>query len=209
MKSRAASPRRTCSSTPPPACRRRRGECAVVEDSRFGVAAARPPGCRLLATPRRRPPRASRARTLFSRRWGTSGAHLRFRVRTAAYHPLVSVRPCFPVELEAAVSVWRAANVARGAPHGAERTARIRGKLSAADALAFVALGPEIVGMALAEPGRFDEGGASSIQPFCISRWSSCILPRRKRGSAAPLSSMCLTQPARWATSGRVSGPQR
>jgi len=61
-------------------------------------------------------------------------------------------------ELEAAVGVWRAANVARGAPHGAERTERIREKLSASDALAFVALRPQIVGMALAEPGRFDDG---------------------------------------------------
>jgi len=61
-------------------------------------------------------------------------------------------------ELEAAVGVWRAANVARGAPHGAERTERIRKKLSASDALAFVALRPQIVGMALAEPGRFDDG---------------------------------------------------
>jgi GNAT superfamily N-acetyltransferase len=61
-------------------------------------------------------------------------------------------------ELEAAVGVWRAANIARGAPHGAERTARIRAKLSAPDALAFVALRPEIVGMALAEPGRLDDG---------------------------------------------------
>lgn len=63
-----------------------------------------------------------------------------------------------PHELDAAVSVWRAANVARGASHGAERTARIRAKLSASDALAFVALGPEIVGMALAEPGRCADG---------------------------------------------------
>jgi GNAT superfamily N-acetyltransferase len=63
-----------------------------------------------------------------------------------------------PNELEAAVSVWRAANVARCAPHGAERTTRIREKLSAPDALAFVALKPEIVGMALAEPGRFGDG---------------------------------------------------
>lgn len=61
-------------------------------------------------------------------------------------------------ELEAAVSVWRAANVARGAPHGAERTARIREKLPASDALPFVALRPEIIGMALAEPGRLDDG---------------------------------------------------
>lgn len=72
-----------------------------------------------------------------------------------------------PQELEAAVSVWRAANVARGAPHGAERTARIRAKLSASDALAFVALRPEIVGMALAEPGRLD-GGESELDPTLL-----------------------------------------
>lgn len=63
-----------------------------------------------------------------------------------------------PDELDSAVSVWREANVARGAPHGRERTARVRAKLSASDALAFVALRPAIVGMALAEPGRFDDG---------------------------------------------------
>ncbi len=63
-----------------------------------------------------------------------------------------------PDELDAAVSVWREANIARGAPHGQERTARIRAKLSAPDALPFVALRPGIVGMALAEPGRFDDG---------------------------------------------------
>lgn len=74
------------------------------------------------------------------------------------YDPPVSVRRMLPEELEAAVGVWRAANAARGAPHGAARTARIRTKLSASDALAFVALRPEIVGMALAEPGRLDDG---------------------------------------------------
>ena len=63
-----------------------------------------------------------------------------------------------PDELDSAVSVWREANVARGAPHGPERTARVRAKLSASDALVFVALRPGIVGMALAEPGRFDDG---------------------------------------------------
>jgi GNAT superfamily N-acetyltransferase len=70
----------------------------------------------------------------------------------------VSVRRMLPQELEAAVSVWRAANIARGAPHGAERTARIRAKISAPDALAFVALRSEIVGTALVEPGRLDDG---------------------------------------------------
>jgi GNAT superfamily N-acetyltransferase len=60
--------------------------------------------------------------------------------------------------MDAAVSVWREANIARGASHEPERTDRIRTKLLASDALAFVALRPEIVGMALAEPGRFDDG---------------------------------------------------
>src|SRR3954453_6222010 len=63
-----------------------------------------------------------------------------------------------PQELDPVVSVWREANIARGAPHGPERTARIRAKLAASDALPFVALRPGIVGMALAEPGRFDDG---------------------------------------------------
>lgn len=70
----------------------------------------------------------------------------------------VSVRRMLPEELEAAVDVWRAANIARDAPHGADRTARIRAKLSAPDALAFVALRSEIVGVSLAEPGRLDDG---------------------------------------------------
>lgn len=70
----------------------------------------------------------------------------------------MNVRSMRPHELDAAVSVWREANIARGAPHGPERTARIRAKLSAADALPFVALRPGVVGMALAEPGRFDAG---------------------------------------------------
>jgi GNAT superfamily N-acetyltransferase len=61
-------------------------------------------------------------------------------------------------ELDAAVSVWREANIARGAPHGPERTSRIREKVSDSDALPFVALRPAVVGMALAEPGRFDDG---------------------------------------------------
>lgn len=70
----------------------------------------------------------------------------------------VSARRMVPEELEAAINVWRAANIARGARHGAERTTRIRAKLLASDSLPFVALRPEIVGMALAEPGRFDDG---------------------------------------------------
>lgn len=76
----------------------------------------------------------------------------------ATYDPPVNVRRMRPTELDAAVSVWREANIARGAPHGPERTARIGAKVSASDALAFVAVRQGIVGMALAEPGRFDDG---------------------------------------------------
>ena len=83
------------------------------------------------------------------------------------YRPQMSVRRMLPEELKVAVGVWHAANVARGAPHGTERTARIREKLSASDALAFVALRPEIVGMALAEPGRLDDG-AGELDPALL-----------------------------------------
>jgi ribosomal protein S18 acetylase RimI-like enzyme len=70
-------------------------------------------------------------------------------------------------ELDAAVGVWREANIARGAPHGPKRTARVRAKLTAPDALPFVALRPGVVGMALAEPGRFD-GGAGELDPSLL-----------------------------------------
>jgi ribosomal protein S18 acetylase RimI-like enzyme len=70
-------------------------------------------------------------------------------------------------ELNAAVSVWREANIVRGAPHGAERTARVHAKLTAPDALPFVALRPGVVGMALAEPGRF-AGGAGDLDPSLL-----------------------------------------
>jgi GNAT superfamily N-acetyltransferase len=70
-------------------------------------------------------------------------------------------------ELGAAVSVWREANIARDAPHAAQRTARVRAKLTAPDGLAFVALRPDVVGMALAEPGRF-AGGAGELDPSLL-----------------------------------------
>jgi ribosomal protein S18 acetylase RimI-like enzyme len=70
-------------------------------------------------------------------------------------------------ELGAAVGVWREANIARGAPHGAQRTARIHAKLTAPDGLPFVALRPHVVGMALAEPGRF-AGGVGELDPSLL-----------------------------------------
>lgn len=47
-----------------------------------------------------------------------------------AYDLPMNVRSMRPDELDVAVSVWREANIARGAPHGPERTARIRETLS-------------------------------------------------------------------------------
>ncbi|HET6999520.1 MAG TPA: GNAT family N-acetyltransferase [Solirubrobacterales bacterium] len=76
----------------------------------------------------------------------------------------MNIREMRPHELDAAVSVWREANIARGAPHGLRRTTRIREKLSASDALPFVALRPGVVGMALAEPGRLDDGAGKLDQ---------------------------------------------
>ena len=92
-----------------------------------------------------------------------------------------------PDELDVAVSVWREANIARGAPHGLKRTARIREKLSAADALPFVSLRPGVVGMALAEPGRFG-GGAGELDPSLLHISMVFVLPEEQRsGVGLPL----------------------
>jgi ribosomal protein S18 acetylase RimI-like enzyme len=99
----------------------------------------------------------------------------------------VNIRGMRAGELEAAVAVWREANIARGAPHGPERTARIRAKLSASDALPFVALRPKIVGMALAEPGRFDDG-AGALDPSLLHVSMVFVHPAAQRtGVGLPL----------------------
>lgn len=79
----------------------------------------------------------------------------------------VKVRQMHAHELDVAVSVWREANIARGAPHGQERIDRIRSKLAAPDSLPFIALRSGIVGMALAEPGRVNDG-AGEIDPSLL-----------------------------------------
>jgi len=92
-----------------------------------------------------------------------------------------------PHEIDAAVGVWREANIARDAPHGPERTARIRAKLSAPDALPFVASRPGIVGMALAEPGRFDDG-AGELDPSLLHISMVFVHPTAQRtGVGLPL----------------------
>lgn len=90
-------------------------------------------------------------------------------------------------ELDAAISVWREANIARQVPHGSQRTARIREKLSASDALPFVALRQGIVGMALAEPGRFDDG-AGEFDPSLLHVSMVFVRPDAQRtGVGLPL----------------------
>jgi ribosomal protein S18 acetylase RimI-like enzyme len=72
-------------------------------------------------------------------------------------------------DLAAALAVWRAANEARGKPPDPARVARVREKLAAPGAVVVVAVDDErpgdggpgggpVVGMALAEPGRADDG---------------------------------------------------
>jgi ribosomal protein S18 acetylase RimI-like enzyme len=64
-----------------------------------------------------------------------------------------------PDELDASVAVWRAANTARGKSPSAPRVARVRAKLIEPAAASYVAtVADEIVGMALAEPGRAEDG---------------------------------------------------
>ncbi|HSS04644.1 MAG TPA: GNAT family N-acetyltransferase [Solirubrobacterales bacterium] len=90
-------------------------------------------------------------------------------------------------ELDSAVNVWRDANIARGAPYGLERTARIRAKLSASDALPFVALRSGIVGMALAESGRFEDG-AGEPDPSLLHLSMVFVRPSSQRtGVGLPL----------------------
>jgi ribosomal protein S18 acetylase RimI-like enzyme len=99
----------------------------------------------------------------------------------------MNVRSMFPHETDAAVAVWREANVARGAPHGRERTARIRAKLSAPDALPFVASRPGIVGMALAEPGRLGNG-SGGLAPSLLHISMVFVRPAAQRtGVGLPL----------------------
>lgn len=104
-----------------------------------------------------------------------------------AYDLPMNVRSMRPHEIDAAVSVWREANIARGGPHGPERTARIREKLSASDALPFVALRPGVVGMALAEPGRLD-GGAGELDASLLHISMVFVRPAAQRtGVGLPL----------------------
>ena len=109
------------------------------------------------------------------------------RMPSRPYDPPVNVRSMHSDELDVALGVWREANIARGAPHGRERTERIRAKLAASDALPFVALRPGVVGMALAEPGRFD-GGSGELDPSLLHISMIFVRPAiRRTGVGLPL----------------------
>jgi ribosomal protein S18 acetylase RimI-like enzyme len=81
----------------------------------------------------------------------------------------VRTRPLvLPDDLEPAVRVWRLANSARGKVPDADRRARVRAKLTEPEALAVVAADVDgIVGMALAEPGRDDDGLGPPLPHLC------------------------------------------
>lgn len=105
----------------------------------------------------------------------------------SAYDLPVNIRRMHAHELDTAIGVWREANIARGAPHGQQRTARIREKLSASDALPFVALRGGVVGMALAEPGRLDDG-AGEFDPSLLHISMVFVRPDAQRtGVGLPL----------------------
>jgi ribosomal protein S18 acetylase RimI-like enzyme len=73
-----------------------------------------------------------------------------------------------PDDLDLAVQVWQLANVARGKVPDGARCARARAKLTEPEALAVVAAdGDGIVGMALAEPGRDDDGLGPPLPDLC------------------------------------------
>lgn len=99
----------------------------------------------------------------------------------------MNVRNMRPHEIDAAIGVWREANIAREAPHGPERAARIRAKLSASDALPFVAFRSGLVGMALAEPGRHDDG-VGELDPSLLHVSMVFVRPAAQRtGVGLPL----------------------
>jgi len=70
-------------------------------------------------------------------------------------------------DFEAAVGVWRAANIARLLPPSAERVARVREKLAGPGDCLVIGrpdASKDVVAMAMAEPGR-EQNGAGAVIP--------------------------------------------
>jgi ribosomal protein S18 acetylase RimI-like enzyme len=76
----------------------------------------------------------------------------------------VDLRVMEASDLDGAVRVWQAANIARGKRPSPERVARVVEKLQAPKAVPYVAASDvEIVGMALLEPYRADDGAGAVV----------------------------------------------
>ena len=86
-------------------------------------------------------------------------------------------------DLHGAVAAWHAANIARGKTPTPQRVARIIGKLQEPDALPYIAAeGGAIVGMALAEPCR-EDNGAGAVIPGALHISMVFVLPSYQRRS--------------------------
>jgi ribosomal protein S18 acetylase RimI-like enzyme len=86
-------------------------------------------------------------------------------------------------DLPGTVAAWHAANIARGKPPTPQRVARIIEKLQEPDALPYVAAeGDAIVGMALAEPCRKDDG-AGAVIPGALHLSMVFVFPSSQRRS--------------------------
>jgi ribosomal protein S18 acetylase RimI-like enzyme len=80
------------------------------------------------------------------------------------YARAVYVRLMRAQELDTTVAVWQTANIARGKAPAGERVARVREKLLDPTSGTYVAVATSgIVGMALVEPGRADDGEGAIV----------------------------------------------
>jgi GNAT superfamily N-acetyltransferase len=80
----------------------------------------------------------------------------------------LTVLDVLPADHEAAVGVWRAANVARLLPPSVDRVARIWEKLAEPEACLVIGHldAGDVVAMALAEPGRAEHGAGAVIPGY-------------------------------------------
>jgi ribosomal protein S18 acetylase RimI-like enzyme len=86
-------------------------------------------------------------------------------------------------DLPGAVATWHAANIARGKPPTSQRVARVIEKLQEPGALPYVAAeGDAIVGMALAEPCRKDDG-IGAVIPGALHISMIFVFPTSQRQS--------------------------
>ncbi len=92
---------------------------------------------------------------------------------------MLELRVAQPADHEGAVAAWRAAQGGRGLRPSAARVARVREKVGAG-LLVVAAEGPEIVGMALGEPGRAQDG-AGDLEPGLLHLAMVFVAPPTQR----------------------------